>query len=101
MNDRVEYWWVSHNADIQPAEVTFRGGIPVHVRLIGSRDIVAAALIELMERLPAAPRPVFERPEPPLASAPRQKSGSLLWLIGIILLTLVYWFSGSIFDAIK
>jgi hypothetical protein len=102
LSDRVEYWWVRHDTTIQPAEVTFRGGIPFHVRLIGIRDLIPAAAIELLERLPAAPRPVLDRistaaPAPP---AP-QKSGSLLWLIGIIVLMLVYWFSGALFDAIK
>jgi len=100
LSDRVEYWWVSYNAEMQPAEVTFRGGIPVHARLIGSRDLIAAALIELVDRLPAAPQRVFERvamPAPPT----HQKSGSLMWLIGIIVLTLLSLFSGYIFDAIK
>jgi hypothetical protein len=100
LSDHVEYWWISHNTAVQPAEVTFRAGIPVHVRLIGSRDIIAAASVELVERLPALPRPILERP---VASSPppRQQSGSPLWLIGIIVLTLLYWFSGQLFDAIK
>ncbi len=100
MSDRVEYWWISHDTDIQPGEVTFRAGIPAHIRLIGSRDIIAAASVELVERLPAAPRPILQRS---VASPPPtpQKSGSLLWFIGIIVLTLVYWFSGQLFDAIK
>jgi hypothetical protein len=100
LSDRVEYWWVSYNAEVQPAEVTFRGGIPIHMRLIGSRDIIAAASIELMDRLPATPRPVLERARAPSPPA-RRKPTSPMWLIGIIVMTLLYWFSGQIFDAIK
>lgn len=100
MDDRVEYWWVSSNADIQPAEVTFRGGIPIHIRLIGSRDILAAAAVELLERLPAAPRPVLKRMEAPVPPAQPQ-SIRLIWLVGIIVLILISWFSGQLFDAIK
>lgn len=100
MSDHIEYWWIRYAADIQPAEVTFRGGIPVHGRVIGSRDLIAAASIELLERLPAAPKPAPVRVEAPVprTSSP---SGSPLWLIGIIVLTLIYWFSGYIFDAVK
>jgi hypothetical protein len=100
LSDRVEYWWINYETDIQPGEVTFRAGIPAHIRLIGSRDIIAAAAVELVERLPATPRPVLQRAVPPPPPAP-QKSGSPLWLIGIIVLTLLYWFSGQLFDAIK
>lgn len=100
MNDHIEYWWIIYNTDVQPAEVTFRGGIPIHARLIGSRDIVAATLIELMERLPSAPRPALERFQAPAPPVQRQPT-SPLWLVGIILLLLVYWFSGYLFDAIK
>ncbi|MFC4171510.1 hypothetical protein ACFOYU_05485 [Microvirga sp. GCM10011540] len=100
MSDRVEYWWISYSTETQPAEVTFRGGIPVHARLIGTRDLVAAASIELLDRLPAAPKPVFERAATPAPPAPKEPT-SPMWLIGIIVLTLLYWFSGQIFDAIK
>jgi len=108
LSDRIEYWWIDYDANVQPAEVTFRGGIPVHGRVIGSRDIIAAASIELVARLPAAPKPVLAAaPQPALdrvdAPSPRasRPSGSPMWLIGIIVLTLVYWFSGDIFDALK
>lgn len=100
LSDHVEYWWVTFSNEVQPAEVTFRGGIPVHARLIGSRDIVTANLLELMERLPATPKRIFEQHQPPSTPSPRQPT-SPLWLIGIILLTLVYWFSGYLFDALK
>ena len=99
MNDRIEYWWVDCNAEVQPAEVTFRGGIPVHARIIGSRDVLPTASLELIGRLPAAPKPGLERSEPP--APPARETTSPIWLIGIILLLLVYWFSGSIFDAIR
>jgi len=99
LSDRVEYWWVSYNAETQPAEVTFRGGIPVHARLIGTRDLIAAALIELVDRLPAAPKPVLERAAPP--SLPPRQPTSPMWLIGIIALILLTWFSGDIFDLLK
>jgi hypothetical protein len=100
LSDHIEYWWIRYAADVQPAEVTFRGGIPVHGRVIGSRDLIAAASIELLERLPAAPKPALARVEAPL---PRTSppTGSPLWLIGIIVLILVYWFSGYVFDALK
>jgi hypothetical protein len=100
VSDRIEFWWIRYAADVQPAEVTFRGGIPVHGRVIGSRELIAAASIELLERLPAAPKPALGRIEAP---QPRTNppSSSPLWLIGIIVLTLVYWFSGYIFDALK
>lgn len=99
MNDRVEYWWVSYNAGVQPAEVTFRGNVPAHARIIGSRDILPAASLELMDRLPAAPKPGLERKEAP--TQPAREPTSPIWLIGIVLLLLVYWFSGSLFDAIR
>lgn len=102
MNDRVEYWWIRHEADTQPAEVTFRGGIPVHARLIGLQDVLVATSFELMERLPPAPRPVLEQAAPPpQPQPPADRSGSLLWLVGIILLTLIVLFSGRLFDALK
>ncbi|QFU15596.1 hypothetical protein [Microvirga thermotolerans] len=102
MSDRVEYWWVRYEADIQPAEVTFRGGIPLHARLIGMRDIQAAASVDLIERLPAAPRPVLERAAPlPSPRTSTDRSGRLVWLLGIILLTLIVLYSGRLFDALK
>ncbi len=100
LSDRIEYWWISYDVEVQPAEVTFRGGIPAHIRLIGSQQIIAAASVVLVDRLPAAPRPVLERATTPPPPA-RQKSSSPMWLIGIIVLTLLYWFSGQVFDAIK
>ena len=101
MSDHVDYWWVTYNAATQPAEITFRGGIPIHARLIGSSAIVPAASIDLMERLPAIPRPVLQKPVAALPPPAAQSSGSLMWLIGIIAITLLLWFSGQIFDAIK
>jgi hypothetical protein len=101
LSDRVEYWWIRYEADTQPAEVAFRGGIPVHARLIGSQDALAATSFELMERLPPAPRPVLEQAALPRPHTPADRSGSLLWLVGIILLTLIVLFSGRLFDALK
>jgi hypothetical protein len=100
LNDRIEYWWVTWNSEAQPAEITFRGGIPFHVRLIGSSEIVPATAIDLMERLPLAPVPVIRGPAP-MPQHPPDRSIKLLWLIGFIVITLVLWFSGNLFDAIK
>ncbi|PVE25681.1 hypothetical protein DC522_05030 [Microvirga sp. KLBC 81] len=102
MNERTEYWWVRHDSEIQPAEVGFVGGIPVHFRFIGTAGRVQAEAAELIERLPAPPVPIF-KPQVPAAAAPSkpQKSGSLLWFIGILLLIFVVQCSGPIFDAIK
>jgi len=103
MNERTEYWWVHHDSQIQPAEVGFVGGIPVHFRFIGTAGQVRAEAAELIERLPAPPAPVFH-PQAVTAAAPLakpQKSGSWLWLIGILLLIFVAQCSGPIFDAIK
>ncbi|MBM6594269.1 hypothetical protein [Microvirga pudoricolor] len=100
MSDRVEYWWVTWHSDVQPAEVVFRGGIPFHVRLIGSADVISATDIDLMERLPLAPAPVI-REKTVEAPAESDRSIKLLWLIGFIVITLILWFSGNLFDAIK
>jgi hypothetical protein len=102
MDDRKEYWWVSYDATIQPAEVGFVGGIPVTFRFIGMAGSIPAASAELLERLPAPPMPVIraqdkQPPAPPQA----QRSGSWLWFIGILLLILVAQCSGQLFDMIK
>ncbi|WP_243367722.1 hypothetical protein [Microvirga solisilvae] len=102
MNERTEYWWVRHDSAIEPAEVGFVGGIPVHFRFIGTEGRVQAQSAELIERLPAPPVPLFEpRATPSPAPAKPQKSGSWLWFIGILLLIFVAQCSGSIYDAIK
>jgi len=103
MNERTEYWWVLHESAIQPAEVGFVGGIPVHFRFIGTAGRVQAQSAELIERLPAPPTPVFT---PQAAAAPAappkpRTSGSWLWFIGILLLIFVAQCSGPIYDAIK
>jgi hypothetical protein len=103
MNERTEYWWVHHDSQIQPAEVGFVAGIPVHFRFIGTAGQVRAESAELVERLPAPPVPVL-RPQAAIPAAPAakpQKSGSWLWFIGILLLIFVAQCSGPIFDAIK
>ncbi|MXQ12655.1 hypothetical protein [Microvirga makkahensis] len=103
MNERTEYWWVHHDSRIQPAEVGFIGGIPMHFRFIGTEGRLRAEAAELVERLPMPPAPVF-RPQAAIAAAPAakpQKSGSWLWFIGILLLIFVVQCSGPIFDAIK
>ena len=101
MDDRKEYWWVQHEAMVQPAEVEFVGGIPVSFRFIGMADSIPAASAELIERLPAPPMPVIRPhiPQPP-ATGP-QRSGSWLWLIGILLLILVAQCSGQLYALIK
>lgn len=104
MNERTEYWWVRHDSEIQPAEVGFVGGIPVHFRFIGTAGHVRAEAAELIERLPAPPASVFKpQASSVVAAAPSkpQKSGSWLWFIGILLLILVVQCSGQIFDVIK
>ena len=102
MNERTEYWWVRHDSEIQPAEVGFVGGIPVHFRFIGTEGRVRAQAAELIERLPAPPIPVFSPPATTATPAAKpQKSGSWLWFIGILLLIFVVQCSGPIFDAIK
>jgi len=102
MDDRREYWWVSYNATVQPAEVGFVGGIPVRFRFIGMEGTIPAASAELIERLPAPPAPVI-RPQaseyPP--PQPRRRSGSWLWFFGVLLLILVAQCSGQLYDMIK
>jgi hypothetical protein len=102
MHERTEYWWVHHDSTIQPAEVGFVGGIPMHFRFIGTAGRVEAQSAELIERLPAPPAPPFE-PQAAImpATAKPKKSGSFLWLFGILLLILVVQCSGLIFDALK
>jgi len=103
MNERREYWWVQHDSQVQPAEVGFVGGIPVHFRFIGTAGRIRAESAELIERLPAPPAPVL-RPQAAPAAIPDptpRKSGSWLWFIGILLLIFVAQCSGPIFDAIK
>lgn len=102
MNERLEYWWVRHDSAIQPAEVGFVGGIPVHFRFIGMEGRVEAQSAELIERLPVPPAPLFDpQPAPSPAAAKPQKTGSWLWFFGILLLIFVVQCSGPIFDAIK
>ena len=103
MDDRKEYWWVSHEAVIQPAEVGFVGGIPVSFRFIGMADSIPAASAELIERLPSPPVPVMSPyPKPPARpQAQPQRRGSWLWFIGVLLLILVAQCSGPLFDMLK
>ncbi len=101
MSEHREYWWVHYKSEIQPAEVDFVGGIPVHFRFLGLEGSIQAPSAELIERLPAPPKPIFQpRPAQPAPAKP-QKSGSLLWFVGIILLILVAQFSGALFDMLK
>jgi hypothetical protein len=101
MGERTEYWWVRYDAAIQPAEVGFVGGIPVSFRFIGASESVPAASAELIERLPTPPAPVIRPPEVRTTSAKPVRSGSLLWLVGILLLIFIAQCSGQIFDMIK
>jgi hypothetical protein len=101
MDDRKEYWWVHHDARVQPAEVDFVGGIPVSFRFIGTAGSIAAASAELIERLPAPPTPVIRPHVPHLPPTKPQRSGSWLWFIGILLLILVAQCSGQVYDLIK
>ena len=100
MDERAEYWWVRHGSEVKPARVAFVGGIPAQIQLIGSPDPVPAASVELLERLPNPPAPVFRQQDQQAAPARPQRSGSLLWLVGVLLLILVAQCSGSLFDAI-
>lgn len=101
MSQRMEFWWVRYGAEIKPAEVGFVGGIPSRIWMIGAADSIPAAAAELLERLPAPPAPIFKPAEPQPAAPPPQRSGSLLWFVGILLLILIVQCSGPIFDAIK
>lgn len=102
MSERTEYWWVLHDSAIQPAEVGFVAGIPVHFRFIGTAGRVEAQSAELIERLPAPPTPVFTpRPDTSPPEPKPQIFGSWLWFIGILLLIFVAQCSGPIYDAIK
>jgi hypothetical protein len=101
MDDRKEYWWVHHDARVQPAEVDFVGGIPVSFRFIGMAGSIAAASAELIERLPAPPTPVIRPHVPHLPPTTPQRRGSWLWFIGILLLILVAQCSGEVYDLIK
>lgn len=101
MDERTEYWWVLYKTQVQPAEVGFVGGIPARIWTIGAQDSLPAASVELVERLPAPPKPVFKPSEQPIQPTKPERSGSLLWFVGILLLIFVAQCSGSIFDAIK
>ncbi len=105
MDDRKEYWWVRHEALIQPAEVGFIGGIPVSFRFIGMAGSIPAASAELIERLPSPPVPLMNlraNPSPqPQAQPQPQRRGSWLWFIGVLLLILVAQCSGQLFDMLK
>jgi hypothetical protein len=107
MDDRKEYWWVHHEAVIQPAEVGFVGGIPVSFRFIGMAGSIPAASAELIERLPSPPLAVmntYAKPSPQPQPQPQvqpQRRGSWLWFIGVLLLILVAQCSGQLFDMLK
>ena len=101
MDDRKEYWWVSYDAMVQPAEVDFIGGIPVSFRFIGMAGSIPATSAELIERLPAAPTPVIRPHASQPSPAQPQRSGSWLWFIGILLLILVAQCSGQLYDLLK
>ena len=101
MDERAEYWWVRYASEVRPAQVDFVGGIPAQIRMIGSPDPIPATSVELIERLPNPPAPVFGQQDRQEAPARPQRSGSLLWLVGILLLILVAQCSGQLFDLIK
>ena len=101
MDDRREYWWVSYDSRVQPAEVEFVGGIPVSFRFIGMGGNITATSAELIERLPAPPVPVIRPSAPQPTAAQPQRRGSWLWFVGILLLILVAQCSGPLFDLIK
>jgi hypothetical protein len=101
MDDRTEYWWVRYNAAVQPAEVGFIGGIPMKFRFIGTAGSIPANSAELIERLPAPPTPTIAPRAEQAAPVKPQRSGSWLWLIGVLLLILVSQCSGQLFDYIK
>jgi hypothetical protein len=102
LDERIEYWWVARDATAQPAEIRFRGGIPFTVRLIGSSEIVPATAVDLMDRLPLAPTPAPTlRASVPTQSRAPDRSIKVAWLVGLIVITLLMWFSDRLFDAIR
>lgn len=101
MSERTEYWWIRYEAQVTPAEVGFVGGIPAKIRVIGTAGHIPATLIELIERLPAPPEPIFRPAVEAPAPVRRDRAGSYLWLFGILLLILVAQCSGPLFDALK
>jgi len=101
MDDRKEYWWVRHEAMIQPAEVGFVGGIPVSFRFIGMAGSIPAASAELIERLPSPPVTLMSHPVEASPQPQPQRRGSWLWFTGVLLLILVAQCSGQLFDALK
>jgi len=101
MGERKEYWWIRYGSEVRPAEVGFVGGIPARIWVIGATDSVPATAVELVERLPAPPIPVFAPATAPAQPSKPDRSSSILWLVGILLLIFVAQCSGSIFDAIK
>ena len=101
MDERTEYWWVRDGSEVRPAQVGFVGGIPARISLIGSAEILPAASVELIERLPNPPTPVFRQYEQQAAPPAQKRSGSLLWFVGVLLLIVVAQCSGQLFDAIK
>jgi hypothetical protein len=101
MTERTEYWWISYEAGVHPAQVAFTGGIPTRIWMIGSAESIPATAISLIERLPMPPEPILAPPVSQPATPKQKRSGSLLWFLGILLLIFVAQCSGSIFDAIK
>jgi hypothetical protein len=101
MGDRTEYWWISRNEGIEPAQVGFIGGIPAWASIIGSADRIPSAHVELLERLPSPPAPVFRQPEQAAPPAPKARQGSWLWFIGILILIAVAQCSGPLFDMLR
>lgn len=101
MDNRKEYWWVDHEATVQPAEVDFVGGIPTRYRFIGMAESIPAVSAELIERLPVPPPPVIRPQAEQTPAAPPERRGSWLWFFGVLLLILVAQCSGDLFDLIK
>lgn len=101
MSERTEYWWIQYEAEILPAAVGFVGGIPAHVLPVGAAERIPAAAVELLERLPAPPVPVFRKPKEAPPPPKQDRSSNWLWLFGILLLILISQCSGQLFDALK
>lgn len=102
MSERSEYWWVRHQAEVQPAKVVFVGGIPVRVRMIGAAESFPAAAVELIERLPAEPEPILDRQEErPTQTSSARRGGFLLWTVLIVALVLIARLSGFLFDLLQ